>query len=117
MKAEDFLILGAAGFAVWAILRLSGVVGGSSAASSDGSGFTLADLVSQGRIGAYIPTAQETKETGVTAGSLFNTGMGGGYATSGVTMGSLFNTGEGGGYQTLWNPSQPLIGYTSARDR
>lgn len=54
MKLEDLAALGAAGLAVWAILKFSGAVGKSATAS--GGGWTLEDLVSQGRIGAYIPT-------------------------------------------------------------
>ena len=118
MKLEDLAVLGAAGLAVWAILKFSGAVGKSATAS--GGGWTLEDLVSQGRIGAYIPTTEETAKTGVTAGSLFNSGIGGGYLTEKVTSGqSLFSWQDPG----LWNPvtgkydAYGWPAYTTARDR
>lgn len=114
MKGEDLAVIGAAGLVVAAILYFT--------KGQSGSGQTPMDAFKG--FGAYIPTLEETAETGISAGSLFNTGQGGGYPTmssdyktSGVTIGSLFNTGGGGGYLTNWNTTQPLIGYTSARDR
>jgi len=118
MKGEDLAVIGAAGLVVAAILYFT--------KGQSGTGQTPMDAFKG--FGAYIPTLEETAETGITAGSLFNTGQGGGYLSgyptmssgytqSPVKVGSLFNTGDGGGFLTNWNATQPLIGYSSARDR